>query len=71
MLDTELAYLAGIVDADGYVTATMSTHAGRLYFGAQVGILHNPRALPEPIPYRGRLGLWDFPDDLLPEEARP
>lgn len=38
MRDIDLAYLAGIVDADGYVTATMSTHKGRLYFGAQIGI---------------------------------
>ena len=34
---TDLAYLAGVVDADGYVTATRSRHAGRLYFGAQIG----------------------------------
>jgi hypothetical protein len=40
---TDLAYLAGIVDADGYVTATMSTHAGRVYFGAQVGITGSAR----------------------------
>lgn len=33
-----LAYLAGVIDADGYVTATMSTRNGRTYFGAQVGI---------------------------------
>lgn len=28
-------------------------------------ILANPHAFAEPIPYRGRLGLWEFPDDLL------
>lgn len=38
MQPTDLAYLAGIVDADGYVTATKSTHKGRPYFGAQIGI---------------------------------
>lgn len=38
MSELELAYLAGIVDADGYVTATYSRHKGRLYVGAQVGI---------------------------------
>ena len=43
MSETDLAYLAGIVDADGYVTATMSTHKGRLYFGAQVGITGSKR----------------------------
>lgn len=33
-------------------------------------VLRNPRWFPEPIPYRGHLGLWEFPDDLLPEEYR-
>lgn len=33
---TDLAYLAGVIDADGYVTATRSRHGGRVYFGAQV-----------------------------------
>lgn len=35
---TTLAYLAGIIDADGYITVQRSTHKGRLYFGAKVGI---------------------------------
>lgn len=26
--------------------------------------LKNPRALAEPMPYRGRLGLWTLPDDV-------
>lgn len=33
-----LAYLAGIVDADGYVTITRSTRNGVLYFCSRVGI---------------------------------
>ncbi|AQT78295.1 hypothetical protein B1R94_02170 [Mycolicibacterium litorale] len=41
---TALAYLAGVIDADGYVTATRSTHAGRQYFGAQIGITGSDRA---------------------------
>ena len=41
---TDLAYLAGVIDADGYVTATRSTHGGRLYFGAQIGISGSDRA---------------------------
>ena len=32
--------------------------------------LANPRPFAEPIPYRGRLGLWEFPDELLPEVGR-
>ncbi len=31
--------------------------------------LANPRPFPKPIPYRGRLGLWEFPDELLPVVA--
>lgn len=41
--DTDLAYLAGIVDADGYITATMSTRRGTTYFGAQIGITGSRR----------------------------
>ena len=40
----------------------------------EIGIAHlelaNPRWFADPIPYRGQLGLWEFPDDLLPEEFR-
>ncbi|WKW86689.1 hypothetical protein SEA_KARHDO_63 [Mycobacterium phage Karhdo] len=41
---TDLAYLAGVIDADGYVTATRSRHGGRQYFGAQIGITGSDRA---------------------------
>lgn len=30
-------------------------------------VLSNPRPFPEPIPYCGHLGLWNFPDELLPD----
>ena len=30
-------------------------------------VLVNQRPFPEPIPYKGALGLWNFPDYLLPE----
>lgn len=43
MRDTDLAYLAGIVDADGYVTATRSVRRGAVYHGAQVGITGSRR----------------------------
>ena len=33
-----LAYLAGMIDADGYITVQRSQHKGRLYYGAKVGI---------------------------------
>lgn len=32
--------------------------------------LANPRPFLNPIPYRGRLGLWEFPDDLIQEADR-
>lgn len=35
---TTLAYLAGMIDGDGYITITRSERRGREYFGAQVGI---------------------------------
>lgn len=35
---TVLAYLAGMIDADGYITINRSTRAGVAYYGAQVGI---------------------------------
>lgn len=28
-------------------------------------VLVNPRPLPDPIPYRGRLGLWHLPDQII------
>lgn len=33
-----LAYLAGIIDADGYVSIQRSTHKGRVYYGPKLGI---------------------------------
>jgi len=35
---TTLAYLAGMIDGDGFITITRSVRAGKEYFGAQVGI---------------------------------
>lgn len=35
---TTLAYLAGILDSDGYVTVQRTKHAGRIYMAARVGI---------------------------------
>lgn len=33
-----LAYLAGMIDGDGYVTITRSSHKGKLYHAPQIGI---------------------------------
>jgi len=38
MRDIDLAYLAGVIDSDGYISSANSTHKGRRYFGAAVGI---------------------------------
>lgn len=40
---TVLAYLAGVIDSDGYVSAARSRHKGRLYYGAAVGIAGTDR----------------------------
>lgn len=41
---TTLAYLAGMIDGDGFVTITHSTRAGKEYFAPQVGIGGTQRA---------------------------
>jgi hypothetical protein len=33
-----LAYLAGVIDSDGYVTIQRTRHAGRTYYGARIGV---------------------------------
>lgn len=33
-----LAYLAGVIDSDGYITINRSIHKGRYYFGAVIGV---------------------------------
>jgi hypothetical protein len=38
-----LAYLAGVIDSDGYVSATRSIRKGRVYYGASVGIAGTDR----------------------------
>ena len=51
--DTTLAYLAGMIDGDGYITITRSVRAGKEYFGAQVGI-----AGTRPEPHELAASLW-------------
>lgn len=36
--DVTLAYLAGVIDSDGFISITQARHRGRLYFAATVGI---------------------------------
>ena len=38
MGETILAYLAGVIDSDGFITIHRSTRKGRHYFGAVIGI---------------------------------
>jgi hypothetical protein len=38
MEPTVLAYLAGVIDSDGYISTQRSLHSGRLYSAARVGI---------------------------------
>jgi hypothetical protein len=50
---TTLAYLAGMIDGDGYISITRSVRAGKEYFGAQIGI-----AGTRPEPHRLAASLW-------------
>ncbi|ACL57884.1 hypothetical protein [Methylobacterium nodulans] len=50
---TTLAYLAGMIDGDGYITITRSCRAGRLYHSPQVGI-----AGTRPEPHRLAASIW-------------
>lgn len=33
-----LAYMAGVIDSDGFISVTQSCRKGRLYFGAVIGV---------------------------------
>jgi activating signal cointegrator 1 len=33
-------------------------------------LLQNPVLFKEPIPYKGSLSIWEFPDDLIPKEYK-
>lgn len=64
--DTQLSFGAaiGIVEMFGCVKLSRvvdSTWAS----GPWCHQYRNPRALPAPIPFKGLLGYWDVPDDLL------
>lgn len=48
-----LAYLAGVIDSDGYITIHRSERAGRVYHAAQIGIAGN-----SPEPHNLAASLW-------------
>lgn len=50
---TTLAYLAGMIDADGYITITRANRRGRLYHAPQVGI-----AGTRPAPHALAASIW-------------
>lgn len=50
---TTLAYLAGVIDSDGYITIHRSTRKGVTYFAARIGITGT-----RPEPHRLAAGLW-------------
>ena len=65
-------FALGVVDLIGvhpYADCDRRPFAGFCSNWAGSGAMHlelaHPHAFAEPIPYRGRLGLWEFPDDLL------
>ena len=66
--ELQFGVILGAVDLiDCHKKRTSRWH-GRGYFG---WYLENPRCLRAPIPYKGRLKLFDVPDRLLPKSWRP
>lgn len=59
--------ILGVVDLDAIVLRSSSRWAER---GQYHWILKNPRPFPEPVPYRGQLGLFYVPVKSLPASAR-
>lgn len=53
--------IIGIVDLVDVVTE----HASEWFDGPYGWVLANPRCAVDPLPYKGRLGLYDVPDHLL------
>ena len=56
--------IIGMVDLIDVVTE----HESQWFNGPYGWVLANPRAAIEPLPYKGRLGLYDVPDELLEED---
>lgn len=50
---TTLAYIAGMIDGDGYISIVRSVRAGKEYYGAQVGI-----AGTRPEPHQLASSIW-------------
>lgn len=50
---TTLAYLAGMIDGDGYISIVRSVRGGKEYFGAQIGI-----AGTRPEPHNLAASIW-------------
>jgi len=53
-----------------YLHRADSACCSRWFSGPYGFVLEGAREFSEPIPYRGSLGLFDVPDDLLPTEVR-
>jgi hypothetical protein len=51
--ELELAYLAGVIDSDGFITIQRTVHNGRLYHGARIGITET-----RPQPHHLASSLW-------------
>lgn len=70
-LSAEQGAAIGTVDLVDVHTSTDIGCNGCVSPWGMPGLVHlrlaNPRPFPGPIPYKGALGLWNFPDELLPE----
>lgn len=66
----EYGALIGRVDLVGICTAGEKGSTSPWFEGPRGWIFANARALKRAIPYRGQLGLFDVPDDLVAEVLR-
>lgn len=67
-LGEPLAYGAAIGTAR--VVGVYTDHQSPWFFGPFGIELADAWLWPEPVPCKGRLGLWEFPDELLPKGVR-
>ena len=84
VVDLADAHTASVIGGCGYLQhdcpehGTCRHHCSEWAFGPNPAggwfhhlVLANPRPFPRPIPYKGALGLWNFPDELLPDGWLP
>lgn len=59
-------YPRGVIIGTAEIVDCVSTHSSPWFFGSYGFVLANKVLLPNPIPWRGQLGIFDIPDHLFP-----